>query len=111
MSRQDQPVGVINQCIAGNPRNLLIWSGKTAVDHKNFAIAFYRTLSLTLVNRHMPVDDVTFFRIQFKFTEQIIYNILIFQKMIVGIFSFFMCFLIFNKITFKGGHLVFSEQW
>ena len=91
-------------------RNLLIWSGKTAVDHKNFAIAFYRTLSLTLVNRHMPVDDVTFFRIQFKFTEQIIYNILIFQKMIVGIFSFFMCFLIFNKITFKGGHLVFSEQ-
>ena len=50
----------------------MVW--KTAVDHKNFAIAFYRTLSLTLVNRHMPVDDVTFFRIQFEFTEQIIYT-------------------------------------
>ena len=109
MSRQDQSIGVIDQCITGNSRNFLIWSGKTAVNDKNFSIAFYRALSFALVNRHMAVDDMAFFRIQSEFTEQIVYNFLVFQKMIVSIFCFFMRFLIFNKITLKSGHLVFPK--
>ena len=36
-------------------------------------------------------------------------NFLVFQKMIVSIFCFFMRFLIFNKITLKSGHLVFPK--
>ena len=85
-------IGVIDQCITGNSRNFLIWSGKTAVNDKNFSIAFYRALSFALVNRHMAVDDMAFFRIQPKFTEQIVYNFLVFQKMIVSIFLFLYAF-------------------
>lgn len=89
-------------------RNFLIWSGKTAVNDKNFSIAFYRALSFALVNRHMAVDDMAFsdpVRIHGADCLQLPR----FPEDDSKHFCFFMRFLIFNKITLKSGHLVFPK--
>ena len=111
MGNQEQSVRIIYQCIAGNSGLFLIGFGKSTVDNHQLAVAFDRTLSVLTFDRYMSVNNMWLFRVQSELPHDGINHILIFQQLIIWIFRFHMRLLLCQKMSLKGSHTVFAEQW
>ena len=58
----------------------------------------------------MSVDNMRPLRLKPEFREDPVNDLLVFQKLVIGVFHLPVRFLFCQKIPLKGGHLIFPEQ-
>ena len=79
MRRQNQSIGIIDQCITCDSGLFLISFRKSAIYNQNFSTAFHRIFSIFTLYRHMTVDYMRIFVLKSEFFQYFFHYFFIFQ--------------------------------